>query len=83
MHKLIITWTSIWKHPNGRTPRQHQKLKSAIQVGRILWDECHLDTTGKVLISFIQDMVKEYYIAYNRSFAIWGVFGTPDNGNLI
>src|SRR6266571_8028101 len=28
-------------------------------------------------------MVKEYYIVYNRSPAIWGVFSTPDNGNLM
>ena len=28
-------------------------------------------------------MVKEYCIAYNCSPAVWGVSGTPDNGNLM
>ena len=26
-------------------------------------------------------MVKKYHIAYNHSLAIWGVSGTPNNGN--
>ena len=30
---------------------------------------------------FIQDMVKEYYIIYNCSLAIWGVSGMPNNKN--
>lgn len=81
IREFITTRTSTWKHPTGRSPRTHQVSKSAMQVGRILWDECHLDATGRVLMSFIQDVVKEYRIAYNRSPAVWGVSGTPDNGN--
>ena len=52
-----------------------------MQVRCILWDECHLDATSKVLMLFIQDIVKEYRIAYNRSLAVWGVFSTPNNRN--
>ena len=61
----------------------YQKLKSTMQVRRIFQDECHLDVTSKVLISFIEDMVKEYCIAYNCSPAVQGVSSTPNNGNLM
>ena len=32
-------------------------------------------------MSFIQDVVKEYHIAYNYSPTVQGTSGTPDNGN--
>ena len=38
--------------------------------------------TSRVLILFIQDVVKEYYIVYNRSLAVQGVSGMPNNRNL-
>jgi len=28
-------------------------------------------------------MVKEYRITYNRSPAVWGIFSTPNNRNLM
>ena len=52
-----------------------------MQVGHILWDKYYLNTTSRVLILFIQDIVKKYHIAYNCSPAIQGVSSTPNNRN--
>jgi len=32
-------------------------------------------------MSFIQDIVKKYYIAYNYSPIVWGISSMPNNRN--
>jgi hypothetical protein len=78
----VVTRTTTWKFPTQNAIHKlHSYPKNALLVGRVLWDECHLDAKGRIIIDFIEKTVNDYRQATGHSPAIWGASGTPNNGN--
>jgi hypothetical protein len=40
-------------------------------VAHVMWDECPLETEGRIIMKFIADTVAQYRNQYDRSAAVW------------
>ncbi|KAF2463962.1 uncharacterized protein BDR25DRAFT_362161 [Lindgomyces ingoldianus] len=78
--KYITTRETHWKWQTQAKGTTRTFTRNLMQVGCIFWDECHQDNYGQTIPAFIKDTAREYREVYNRSPALWGMSGTPDNG---
>jgi hypothetical protein len=78
---FTITRYSEWNYKGMKTPKQWSSPYLCLQVAVVLWDEVHKDQQGAVLPTLIKDIGDDYEENYGVRASVWGLSGTPDNGN--
>jgi hypothetical protein len=80
--RFNLMLSSTWTADNKKSNRSHSETIDTIHVGRLLWDECHLETSaGTNLMTFAEKWRSLHFKRCRRPLPVWGASGTPEGSN--